>query len=274
MNQALSIILSLTLPFLMTVFGASLVFFFNKTSKFINTLTIGLASGIMLSASIFSLLIPSLENAETELKNLAPIPVVCGFALGGIFMILLDFIVSKIKINDENEQKSLNNSKKHDKTQHFLAISKRKKTFKLFSAITIHNIPEGLSVGFSIGTAVAMQTGVFSALMFAIGIALQNFPEGLATSLPIYNCIENKKKSFFLGALSGIVEPIFAIAGFFLATSISFLLPWLLSFSAGAMIYVVIEELLPEIHFGEKSSFGTWAFLLGFILMMILDICL
>ena len=277
MNQTLTIILGFTLPFLMTTIGAGLVFFFKKTSKIVNMITIGLAGGIMLSASIWSLLLPALEDAQTTWENLAFVPVVFGFLLGGIFMIILDFVsdkfISKEKIS-QNALENVPNSQKIAHSAQFLQQKNKSKAFKLFSAITIHNIPEGMSVGFVLGTAVMSHSSLLTALMFAIGIALQNLPEGLATALPLYNCLQNKKKAFFLGTLSGFVEPVFAIAGYFLATSISSLLPWLLAFSAGAMIFVIIEELLPETHFGEKPSFGTWAFMMGFVLMMILDICL
>lgn len=273
MNQTLTTVLGFTLPFLMTTIGAGLVFFFKKTSKIANMITIGLASGIMLSASIWSLLLPSLENAQLTWQNLAFVPVVFGFLLGGIFMIILDFVSDKF-ISKEKSQISPENAQKSTSGMCFLQQKSKSKAFKLFSAITIHNIPEGMSVGFVLGTAITAHSSLLTALMFAIGIALQNLPEGLATALPLYNCLQNKKKAFLLATLSGFVEPVFAIAGYFLATSISSLLPWLLAFSAGAMIFVIIEELLPETHFGEKPSFGTWAFMAGFVLMMILDICL
>ncbi|MGN1201470.1 MAG: ZIP family metal transporter [Candidatus Caccovivens sp.] len=251
MNQTLTIIFSFVFPCLMTTLGALLVFFFNKPSKTLNIITIGLASGIMLSASIWSLLLPAFENAEQDWQNLSFIPVTIGFVLGGIFMIFLDFLSTKFfKSNQDNQ-----------------------KPFKLFTAITIHNIPEGMAVGFSVGTAVALQNAYIGAFMFTLGIALQNFPEGLATALPIHNCLKNRKKAFFLSTLSGIVEPVFALAGFFLASYITCLMPWLLAFSAGAMIYVIIQELMPELH-NEKSSLGTWAFIVGFVLMMLLDVCL
>ena len=272
MSETLTIILGFTLPCLMTTLGASLVFFFKKTSKIVNMITIGLAAGIMLSASIWSLLLPALENAEETWKDLSFIPVAVGFLIGGIFMILLDFISSKLFINKESQTQEIYSN--FDKDNYSINTSDKKKAFKLFSAITIHNIPEGMSVGFAIGTAVSTNSSFLMAFMFVLGIALQNLPEGLATSLPLYNCLKSKKKSFILGTISGIVEPIFAIAGFFLATSISSLLSWLLAFSAGAMIYVIIEELFPEIHSDNQKSFGTWSFIIGFILMMILDICL
>lgn len=249
MDQTLTMIFSFVFPCLMTTLGAALVFFFNKPSKTINIITIGLASGIMLSASIWSLLLPAFENAESDWQNLFFIPVAIGFILGGIFMIALDFVSAKLFKNNQNNQKP----------------------FKLFTAITVHNIPEGLAVGFTVGTAVALQDAYVGAFMFALGIALQNFPEGLATALPLQNCLQNRKKAFFWATLSGIVEPIFAVAGFFLASYITCLLPWLLAFSAGAMIYVIIQELMPELH---GSSLGTWAFVIGFVIMMLLDVCL
>ena len=254
MNQTATIILGFTLPFLMTTLGAMLVFFFNKTSKIVSMLTIGLAAGIMLSASIWSLLIPALENAEESWGKLSFLPIVLGFVLGSAFMVLLDFICAKCFKSKETGEKQ--------------------KAFKLFTAITIHNIPEGMSVGFAVGTAVAIGSPLLSAFMFALGIALQNFPEGLATALPIQNSLHHRGKAFALGMLSGFVEPVFAVVGFFLAAYITSLLPWLLAFSAGAMIYVIVEEMIPEIHMDGKASWGPWAFVLGFVVMMILDICL
>lgn len=263
-NETLILTLCLTLPCLATTLGATFIFFFNKTSHNLNIITIGLASGIMLSASIWSLLVPAQEESQAIWQSLSFLPVVLGFALGGIFMIILDFLSEKCFKNDK--------------------ITEKSRAFTLFSAITVHNIPEGLSVGFAVGTALSTHTNSLSALLFAIGIALQNLPEGLATAIPLNNCLNSRKKSFWLAFLSGIVEPIFAIVGYFLASSLSSLLPWLLSFSAGAMIYVIVEELLPEMHSNEgpsdnsitktSSRYGIFAFLIGFIVMMILDICL
>lgn len=253
-NAVLTVVLGLGLPCLMTTLGALLIFLFNKKSEILNLLTIGLAAGIMLSASIWSLLMPALENAKSEWNDLSIIPIVIGFVLGCLFMVALDFVSNKFfKENDEKN---------------------KKKAYKFFTAITIHNIPEGLSVGFAVGTAIATNSSFLMAIMFSLGIALQNFPEGLATALPIYSAIGSKKRAFGLGFLSGIVEPIFAVIGFFLATTITSLLPWLLAFSGGAMIYVIVEELMPEINSSEYKHLGTWAFVLGFLIMMILDICL
>ena len=254
MNQAVIITLSLTLPCLATTLGTLLIFFFKKESRLLNLLTIGFASGIMLSASFWSLLVPSLEFSKKLWGSLSFLPVVFGFLIGAFFMVILDFFSSKMIARKRSTDES--------------------RAFKLFSAITIHNIPEGLSVGFAIGTAIAANSGVLTSFMFAIGIAIQNFPEGLATALPIYSCIKNTKKSFWFAFLSGVIEPIFAIPGYFLSSHITSLLPWLLSFSAGSMIYVIVEELLPEINTKEKLSCGIWAFVIGFVVMMILDICL
>lgn len=275
MNEIATIILGFTLPCLMTTLGAVLVFFFNHTSKIVNMLTIGLAAGIMLSASIWSLLVPALENAKEILGNLSFLPVVFGFILGGAMMLFMDFVSSKLyqaKITNQKFEENTGNLSKINLSE--VSGNSKQKAFKMFTAITIHNIPEGLSVGFAIGTAIAIGSPLLSSFMFALGIALQNFPEGLATALPIYSALQKKGKSFLLATLSGLVEPIFAIAGFFLAAYITSLLPWLLAFSAGAMIYVIVEEMIPEIQMSDKGSWGTWAFVIGFVVMMVLDICL
>lgn len=254
MSPLIYIIIGFSIIFLMTTLGALCVYFLKKPSLLANMLTIGFASGIMLSASIWSLLIPSIEYAQEQYEKVFILPVLIGFLLGCAFMVLLDKI-----------------------TGHFSNLQKDKgknKAFKLFTAVTVHNIPEGLAVGFAFGSAFATTQNFVPALLIAIGIALQNFPEGLAVALPMHKTLNNKNKAFVFGTLSGIVEPIFAILGFFLASQLTFLMPWLLSFSAGAMIYVVIEELLPELHINEKTTIGTWAFILGFVLMMTLDLCL
>ena len=253
MNHHVAIALSFTLPCLSTTVGALLIFFFKKESKKLNLLTINFASGIMFSASFWSLLVPSLEYSRVFWDSLAIIPVTLGFLLGALLMIVVDLL-----------------------TKHILQCRKAPKntrTYKIFTAITIHNIPEGLSVGFAIGSAIATNSAITGAFMFAVGIALQNLPEGLATALPIFSCIKNTKRAFLLAFLSGVVEPLFAIFGYLLATKISCLLPWLLSFSAGTMIYVIIDDLLPEVNFKKKSLYGAWAFIIGFVVMMILDIC-
>ena len=227
MSSTLFIVLGFSIIFIMTTLGALCVYFLKKPSTFVNMLTIGFASGIMLSASIWSLLIPSIEYSEEQYQDLFILPVAVGFLLGGMFMVLLDKI-----------------------TGHFSNLKKdegKNKAFKLFT------------VGFAFGSAFATNSPMFSAFLIALGIALQNFPEGLAVALPMHKTLNNKHKAFLYGTASGIVEPIFAILGFFLASQLTFLMPWLLSFSAGAMIYVVVEELLPELHINEKTTIGTWA---------------
>lgn len=254
MDDIFYIIIGFSIIFIMTILGASCVFFLKKPSNLVNMLTIGFASGIMLSASIWSLLLPSIEYAESDYGNIFILPVALGFLLGGIFMVLLDKITGHFS-NLKNDKGKM-------------------KAYKLFTAVTVHNIPEGLSVGFAFGAVFATSGNFLPAIMVAVGIALQNFPEGLAVALPMYKTLGKKGKGFLLGSLSGIVEPIFAIIGFFLSTELTFLMPWLLAFSAGAMIYVVIEELLPELHINEKTTIGTWAFMFGFVIMMLLDLCL
>lgn len=254
MSDIFYIVIGFTIIFIMTTLGASCVFFLKKPSTLVNMLTIGFASGIMLSASIWSLLFPAIEYSETYFGDFFIFPVAFGFLFGGIFMVLLDII-----------------------TGHFSSLQKDKtrfKAYKLFTAVTVHNIPEGLSVGFAFGAVFATSGNFLPAIMVAVGIALQNFPEGLAVALPMYQTLKSKRKAFVFGSLSGIVEPVFAIFGFFLASELTFLMPWLLSFSAGAMIYVVIEELLPELHINEKTTVGIWSFMFGFVLMLILDLCL
>ena len=214
MSDLLYIIIGFSIIFLMTILGASCVFFLKKPSNLVNMLTVGFASGIMLSASIWSLLLPSIDYAESDYGNIFILPVALGFLLGGIFMVLLDKITGHFS------------NLKNDKSKF--------KAYKLFTAVTVHNIPEGLSVGFAFGAVAATSGNFLPAIMVAVGIALQNFPEGLAVALPMYKTLGKKGKAFVLGSLSGIVEPIFAIIGFFLATELTFLMPWLLAFSAVA----------------------------------------
>ncbi|MBE7075441.1 MAG: ZIP family metal transporter [Clostridiales bacterium] len=245
-------ILCYILPVAMTTLGSALIFFFKKNSKPVNLITMGLASGIMLSASIWSLLVPAVEQAEPQWGDLTILPVCIGFTLGGLLMVLLDLLCRKLSKNNQNGAK----------------------TIKFFTAMTVHNIPEGLSIGFALGSAFTLHSSPILAFTFALGIAIQNLPEGLATALPIYSTTQNKKKSFVLGMLSGIVEPISTLIGFYLASTLTFLQPWLLAFSAGAIIFVIVEELMPELSENKKAGLGTISFLIGFILMMVLDLTL
>ncbi len=260
MNNQLIVILGILFTFLMTTLGAAVVFVFkrNISPKF-NTFILGFASGIMIAASIWSLLIPSINLSE-NFGAFKFVPAVVGFLIGGLLLVVLDKIVPNF------EPKNLTEENKKD----YIKIT------KLFIAITIHNIPEGLAVGFAFGAAVAAQTdaALMVALGLAIGIGIQNLPEGAAVSLPIKGVTNSKVKSFLFGTASGVVEPVFAAIGYFLATKIIAIQPWLLSIAAGAMIFVVTEELIPESKLEKNPHFGTWGVMLGFSLMMILDVVL
>jgi len=262
MNEILTTIFGFTFIFLMTTLGSSLVFFFKKDlSLTLKMIFFGFASGVMLSASIFSLILPALEAKEVLFNLPTIVSVIIGFIIGVVFLTLIDKIVPHFhkELNEEEGIKT----------------NRLKKTTKMFLAVTIHNIPEGLSVGIAFGMALALkdQSALMSALMLSIGIGIQNFPEGAAVSLP-FKEETTTLKSFLYGSFSGLVEPIMAIIGFFLAFYINGLLPYILAFASGAMIYVTIEELIPESQLDSKNHIGTYAFIIGFLVMMSLDIIL
>lgn len=244
--------------FIMTTLGASLVYVFKNISLNANALFMGLASGIMIAASVWSLLLPAIEQAETGWGDFAFFPVALGILCGGIFLIVLDKFVAWLRKEGNKE------------TKRGLSRSAR-----LFIAVTAHNIPEGLAVGFAFGTAMVLgsTTAYLSALGLAIGIGIQNFPEGAAVSLPMRAEGISRYKAFLWGAGSGVAEPIFAGLGYFTAAYIRFLQPWLLAFSAGAMLFVVAEELVPASK-TQKAYLGACGLLMGFILMMVLDVAL
>lgn len=253
------IVLGIGFTFLMTVLGASLVFCFKKdVSSKLNAAFLGITSGIMLAASIWSLLLPALEQAEKDFGKAAFLPVAIGFLFGGAILVLLEKITPILK---------------NEGGRYAFTDENSKKSGRLFLAVTLHNIPEGLAVGFAFGAAAMSGTlaGYTTALGLAIGMGIQNFPEGAAVALPMRNTLKSNKKAFFYGAASGIVEPVFSVIGFFLA-ALQTLQPWLLSFAAGAMIYVVSEDLLPDIH--EDRKMGAWGMMLGFVLMMVFDVAL
>lgn len=253
-------IISIIAPFIGTTLGASLVFLIkDKLNIKIEKILLGFASGVMIAASIWSLILPSLE-ISSDLGKLSFIPATVGFILGILFLLLLDtFVPHTHALSEESEGPKSN----------------LKKSTKLILAITLHNIPEGIAVG--VVLAGAKQGGdslisISAALILAIGIAIQNLPEGAIISLPLKNNGESKKSSFLKGVLSGIVEPLAAIITLFIAQFLTPILPYLLSFAAGAMIYVVVEELIPQSQSGEHSNLATIALAIGFSLMMILDI--
>lgn len=218
---------------------------------------LGFSAGVMIAASFFSLIEPALEMTKS-LKMNGPVIISIGFLLGGTLLFIGDKIYNLV-------------DKKKDGNK-----SSRKRCFMLISSITIHNIPEGLAVGVAFGSLAYNITGttLLSALTIALGIGLQNFPEGSAVSLPLRREGYSRKKAFFYGQLSGIVEPISAVIGTILVLKIKTILPFLLAFAAGSMIYVVVEELIPESQTNPKKDLMAFFTLFGFVLMMILDITL
>ena len=237
-----------------TILGSSMVFFFKKINKNIMDASLGIAAGIMMSASFWSLLNPAIENA-INLKQIAWLIISFGFISGGFF----------IFIADKFFQKKLDN-----KSQ------KQKRLFLMMMSITMHNIPEGLAIGIAFGS-VKYHIGtanLTSAIMLSLAIGLQNFPEGSAISLPLRRENYTRFKSFVYGSLSAIVEPIFGVVGALLTLKIQFLMPFFLSFAAGAMIYVIIQELIPESQANENKSLMAIFSLIGFTVMMILDTAL
>ena len=255
-------VIGFTIIFVATTLGAALVFAFRSgMSERLNTLFLGFASGVMVAASVWSLLIPSIDGASEGWGDWSFVPAVLGFLLGGGFLVLIDKLVPHLHWGTNEEE----GPKSH-----------LKKPAKLFLAVTIHNIPEGLAVGFAFGAAAAAgEYGAFvSALGLAIGMAIQNLPEGAAVALPMRSATGSRLKAFLYGAASGAVEPLFAVVGYFLAANLTAAQPWFLAFAAGAMIFVVVEDLIPDAHLSEHPHFGTWGAMAGFALMMALDVAL
>lgn len=255
--------------FFMTTAGAALVLFFKKNtiSSKLNSLFLGVSSGIMVAASIWSLILPAIESSSA-MGVFSFLPAAIGLGLGGVFLMLLDGVVAKLSNNMLQKNIIHNNNDVSTLTLN--------RYIKLFLAVTLHNIPEGLAVGFAFGAAATIgePAAFVPALGLAIGIGIQNFPEGAAVSIPILSINRSRFRSFLYGVGSGAVEPVFAAVGYFLATYIAVLQPWLLAFAAGAMLFVVAEDLLPEANHKGTSHLSTWGFMAGFIIMMILDVAL
>ena len=248
------------IPFIGTMLGSACVFFMTKKmNTLIQKLLLGFASGVMVAASVWSLLIPSLD-LSASLGKFAFIPAVIGFLLGMMFLLLLDHFIPHMHLDQKIEGKK----------------SSLKKSTMLVLAVTLHNIPEGMAVGVVFaGMMIGNQEITFmSAIALALGIAIQNFPEGAIISMPLRSEGISKKKAFTYGTLSGIVEPIASLITILLSQFIIPVLPYLLSFAAGAMVYVVIEELIPEASIGKHSNIATIGFAIGFVIMMILDVSL
>ena len=234
-----------------------MVFFMKETlSKKLEKILLGFASGVMIAAAIWSLLIPAINMAEEQGK-LAWIPAVVGFVLGIVCLLIIDITVSHL---EEGKVKGLK--------------SKFNKTTMLVLAVTLHNIPEGMAVGVVFASVISGNASVTlaSAFALAIGIAIQNFPEGSIISMPLKGNGMSKSKAFIYGVLSGIVEPIAAFLTLLLTSIVVPILPYLLAFAAGAMIYVVVDELIPESQKGELSFLGTIGVTIGFLTMMVLDV--
>ncbi len=245
------------IPFLGTALGSAFVFFMKKEMPaLVQKVLLGFAAGVMVAASVWSLLIPSMEMGQ---GTGAVIPPTVGLLAGFAFLLLIDYITPHIHASGEAEGPR----------------SSLSRTAKLALAVTIHNFPEGMAVGVAIAGALSSANfNMAGALALALGIAIQNVPEGAIISMPLRAAGNSRWKAFAIGALSGIVEPIGGALVLFLATSILGIMPYMLAFAAGAMLYVVVEELVPEYSQGRHSNIGTIGFALGFALMMVLDVVL
>ena len=253
-------LIGIPLIFICTTLGALFVFFIRKKeiSPRLNKIFIGFASGVMFSASFFSLIKPALETKTTYMPSWLIVAI--SIVLGALFLFIVDKIVPHFHVK-ENEDEGI-------KTK------KMSKTSKMFLAVTIHNVPEGLSVGIAFGVALSQTDNkalLLGALLLAIGIGIQNIPEGAVVSLPIKGETGSSFKAFLFGMLSGIVEPVAAVIGLFLAMQIQGIMPWALAFAAGCMIYVVAEEMIPEMVGEGHDHFGVFSFIIGFVIMLALD---
>ncbi len=245
-------VLGICVIFFATALGAFTPFLIKKSTKLFSVGAVGFSSGVMLAASVWSLILPALDALKDN-GVLKILPVVGGIIAGCAFMTAIEKLFPEEKLSRQGNDV--------------------KKPLKLFIAVTVHNIPEGLAVGAAFGAAsvIGEYSQYSSAFYFAIGIAIQNIPEGAAVALPFANEPDDKLKGSLIGALSGLVEPIAATFGYFLSAFISSLQPWLSSFAAGAMIFVVIKDLLPETY-DESPLLGAWTTVFGFLIMMTLDV--
>lgn len=254
-------IMGLLIPFAGTALGAGCVFFMKKSlSSMVQRALAGFAAGVMVAASIWSLIIPAMEQSE-DMGKLSFLPAFIGFWLGILFLLLLDTVIPHLHVNAEKSEGP---------------HSRLKKTTMMVLAVTLHNIPEGMAVGVVYAGVISGNATITSggALALALGIAIQNFPEGAIVSMPLCAEGRSKGKAFVFGALSGAVEPVGALLTILAAGLIVPAMPYLLSFAAGAMMYVVVEELIPEMSEGEHSNIGVIMFSIGFTLMMALDVAL
>lgn len=254
-------VMVLLLPFLGTAAGAAMVFFMKRQmNPGLENLLLGFASGVMVAASVWSLLLPAIEMSR-ERGGIVWIPAAVGFLLGMAFLMLLDRMVPHVSVDNGNSGD--------------IRMQLQKNAIPAI-AVTLHNMPEGMVVGVALVGALMKDTGITLAgvMALAIGIAIQNFPEGAIISMPLRNAGVSRFKAFWYGMLSGAVEPMGALVTLVLAEQVIAFLPYLLAFAAGAMMYVVVEELIPQSQSGARSGIGTAGVALGFILMMILDVAL
>lgn len=256
-----NILLGILIPFVGTTLGSAMVFFMRREMNGrVQKALLGFASGVMIAASVWSLLIPAIEMSE-EQSNIAWVPAAIGFLLGIGFLLLLDTLTPHIHLTEEEPE-----GIKAD----------LKKTTMLVLAVTLHNIPEGMAVGVTFAGVMTGNTTITLAAAFvlAIGIAIQNFPEGAIISMPLRGEGISRRRAFLYGTVSGIVEPIAAFITILLTGLVVPILPYLLAFAAGAMIYVVVEELIPESQSGKHTNIGTIGVAVGFVMMMVLDVAL
>ena len=256
-----SVIIGLIIPFLGTSLGAACVFLMKKQmNRQIERALTGFASGVMVAASIWSLLVPAMEQSS-NMKKLAFVPAFLGFWAGILFLLLLDSVVPHLHMNTDKAEGPK---------------SKLARTTMMVLAVTLHNIPEGMAVGVVYAGYKSGEVSITAgaAMALSLGIAIQNFPEGAIISMPLAAEGRSKKKAFFYGVLSGAVEPVFGLLTILAVGFIVPAMPYLLSFAAGAMMYVVVEELIPEMSEGEHSNIGVVMFAVGFTLMMALDVAL
>ena len=252
-------ILCVFIPFFGTVLGSGMVFFLKKEINLkVQKILMGFAAGVMIAASIWSLLEPAIHSFDPADFKSWLVPAI-GFLVGVGFLLLLDIITPHMHKNDEEEG---------------IKTNKLSKSFKMVLAVTIHNIPEGLAAGIVIAGALNGSLNEQAMLVLAIGLAIQNFPEGAIISMPLKEEGQSKVKAFLYGSLSGVVEPIASLIAIGLTALVTVILPYTLAFAAGAMIYVVVEELIPEANQGKHSNLATIGLAVGFVLMMILDIAL
>lgn len=253
--------LGILLPFLGTTLGAACVFLMRNTMPLLLQKTLnGFAAGVMVAASVWSLLIPSIEMTG-KAGILSILPALVGFAAGILFLLLLDSVIPHQHIDSPDSEGPQ---------------SRLSRPTKLMLAVTLHNLPEGMAVGVALAAAIDQSSylTMAGATALALGIAIQNFPEGAIVSMPLRGAGRSKFRAFAMGTLSGVVEPVGAIVTVMLASEIMPVLPYFLAFAAGAMMYVVVEELIPETQEGKHSNMGTIGFALGFMLMMALDVLL